>query len=119
MLQSIRFIFIILQIFSFCLSNLASRNGKLPITSHNGTVVGVMNDWAGLEAHREYGPYGDVAVAWGGTAVNYPYTFQGREDDGPVFSNGDNLMYFRSRYYMPRIGRFISRDPLGFGGGTL
>jgi RHS repeat-associated protein len=28
------------------------------------------------------------------------------------------LQYFRARYYSPRLGRFISSDPLGIGGGA-
>ncbi|WP_287130278.1 RHS repeat-associated core domain-containing protein [Candidatus Cyanaurora vandensis] len=38
-------------------------------------------------------------------------TFTGREDDGT------GVLYYRARYYSPRLQRFISEDPLGFGGG--
>ncbi len=27
------------------------------------------------------------------------------------------LYYYRARYYDPTVGRFISEDPIGFGGG--
>ncbi len=37
--------------------------------------------------------------------------YTGRENDG----NG--LYYYRARYYSPVLGRFISKDPLGFAGG--
>src|SRR5271155_3024304 len=37
--------------------------------------------------------------------------FIGRENDE------DGLYFFRSRYYAPELGRFISRDPAGLGGG--
>jgi len=39
-------------------------------------------------------------------------TFIGREDDGT------GILYYRARYYSPRLQRFISEDPLGFGGGS-
>ena len=28
------------------------------------------------------------------------------------------LYYYRNRYYEPQLGRFISRDSVGFAGGT-
>lgn len=38
-----------------------------------------------------------------------PYRFVGR-----VFDPETGLYYFRNRYYMPEIGRFIGKDPLGY-----
>jgi RHS repeat-associated protein len=32
---------------------------------------------------------------------------------------GNGLLYMRARYYDPEIGRFISKDPIGFAGGDL
>jgi RHS repeat-associated protein len=46
-----------------------------------------------------------------GAATNNDYAYTGRENDGL----GD--YYYRARYYNPNTGRFISEDPLGFGGG--
>jgi len=40
-------------------------------------------------------------------------TFTGREDDGT------GLVYYRARYYSPRLQRFISPDPLGFDAGDI
>jgi RHS repeat-associated protein len=31
----------------------------------------------------------------------------------------DSLYYMRARYYDPRVGRFISEDPIGFAGGDV
>lgn len=42
------------------------------------------------------------------------YTFQGRRVDEET-----GLMYFRNRYYSVSQGRFITRDPLGYGGGGM
>jgi len=41
------------------------------------------------------------------------YFYTGRE-----FDYDTNLYYYRARYYDPKAGRFITRDPIGFGGGT-
>lgn len=38
--------------------------------------------------------------------------YTGREDDGT------GLMYYRARYYNPRLSRFISEDPIGLAGGS-
>jgi RHS repeat-associated protein len=39
------------------------------------------------------------------------YTYTGREQDPDT-----GMMYYRARFYDPRVGRFISEDPIGLGG---
>jgi RHS repeat-associated protein len=41
------------------------------------------------------------------------YAFTGREWDAET-----GLYYYRARYYDPKIGRFLSEDPIGFMGGA-
>jgi len=36
-----------------------------------------------------------------------------------VMAEPDGLYYMRARYYDPQVGRFISEDPIGFGGGDV
>jgi RHS repeat-associated protein len=36
-----------------------------------------------------------------------------------VMAEANGLYYMRARYYNPAVGRFISEDPLGFGGGDV
>jgi RHS repeat-associated protein len=36
-----------------------------------------------------------------------------------VMAESNGLYYMRARYYNPAVGRFISEDPLGFGGGDV
>jgi len=43
-----------------------------------------------------------------------PYAYTGREYD---IESG--FYYLRNRYYDPRTGRFISKDPIGFNGGDV
>ena len=45
-------------------------------------------------------------------ATSYRYT--GREYDADT-----GLYYYRSRWYDPEVGRFISEDPIGFAGGDI
>jgi RHS repeat-associated protein len=44
--------------------------------------------------------------------INQPLTYTGREWDATA-----GLYYYRARYYDPRIGRFVSEDPIMFAGG--
>lgn len=48
-----------------------------------------------------------------GNYVKQPYTYTGREWDDET-----SLYFYRARYYDPAAGRFISKDPIGFGGGV-
>jgi RHS repeat-associated protein len=52
---------------------------------------------------RDYDPWGNPLA---GAAIG-GWAFTGREWDPET-----NLYYYRARYYDPKIGRFISRDPL-------
>ncbi|HKS71710.1 MAG TPA: RHS repeat-associated core domain-containing protein [Terriglobales bacterium] len=45
-----------------------------------------------------------------GTVTN-PFRYTGRE-----YGSDTGLYYYRARYYDSNVGRFISEDPLGFGG---
>jgi len=49
-----------------------------------------------------------------GGEVKQPYGYTGREWDKEL-----GLYYYRARYYDPKGGRFISKDPIGFAGGDV
>ncbi len=57
-----------------------------------------------------YDAYGNMLESPG--AVEQSYSYTGRE-----FDSESGLMYYRSRYYDPRMGRFLSIDPIGLRGG--
>jgi RHS repeat-associated protein len=63
------------------------------------TATGAVATYQDYEAFGKGGPPTD-------------YTFTGRE-----FDSESGLLYYRARYYDPKIGRFISEDPIGFFGG--
>jgi RHS repeat-associated protein len=48
------------------------------------------------------------------STLSQPYAYTGREWDKET-----GLYYYRARYYDPKIGRFISRDPISFAGGDV
>jgi RHS repeat-associated protein len=49
----------------------------------------------------------------GGAGIGSDYAYTAREWDPEI-----GLHYYRARYYDPRVGRFISEDPIEFAGGT-
>jgi RHS repeat-associated protein len=51
-------------------------------------------------------------IAETGTSANV-YGFTGEQQ----FAEADNFVFLRARYYKPSVGRFISRDPIGYRGG--
>ena len=59
-----------------------------------------------------YDPYGEILGQQ--ETVTQPFKFVGQFG---VMAEPNGLYYMRARYYDPTAGRFISEDPIGFGGG--
>jgi RHS repeat-associated protein len=74
-----------------------------------GNVDGLFKDHATVTETVTYGDWG-LPVIWGDTTNRF--TWKGLSYDPDV-----GLTYMRSRWYDPNIGRFVSEDPLGLGGG--
>jgi len=73
-----------------------------------GGTVSLVGGSGNTVAQYTYEPFGNTTST--GTSTN-PYQYTGRENDGT------GLYYYRARYYDPKIARFISEDPSGFGAG--
>jgi RHS repeat-associated protein len=76
-----------------------------------GSVTSLSNSAGAVAQTYTYDNYGNVTASTG-TLFN-PFQYTGREFDPET-----GLNYNRARYYSPATGRFISEDPLGFGGGN-
>jgi RHS repeat-associated protein len=63
----------------------------------------------------EYDAYGNTLVATEAYAAN-PFRFSTKWRDEPV--TGHELYYYGYRYYSPRLGRWLSRDPIEEEGGA-
>ena len=75
-----------------------------------GSVFGLMDANGSLVTQYQYDPYGNTGTS--GASSSNPRQYSGRENDGT------GLYLHRARYYSPAMGRFISEDPIGLGGGV-
>ena len=74
-----------------------------------GSIVATTDAAGNVTSRRQYDAWGNLEVG----ADQPGYAFTGREWDPET-----GLYYYRARYYDPKIGRFISEDPIGFEGGV-
>ena len=75
-----------------------------------GNVSGLLHSNGAVVESYEYSPQGELLSSTGG--VTNPYRFKGREWDAEA-----GLYFMRARYYDPKVGRFVSEDPIGLAGG--
>jgi len=91
--------------------HLAMQDGAAPtyyVADHLGSVVQATNASGVVTLARKYDPWGNMLSGAG--SAGWAYT--GREWDP-----GIGLYYYKARYYDPRVGRFLSQDPIGRKGG--
>jgi RHS repeat-associated protein len=91
---------------------LARRNASGALVYYHadglGSVVNMTEESGSVVQSRRYDAWGNIEIG----SSEPGYAFTGREWDPE-----SGLYYYRARYYDPRIGRFISDDPIGFAGG--
>ena len=80
------------------------------VTDGLGSTVALTDAAGAVQTSYTYEAYGKAEKS--GTATTNSQTYTGREDDGA------GLYYYRARYYNPVLGRFVSEDPIGLGGGV-
>ncbi len=76
------------------------------------SVLALSGHAGSVEEKVTYAPFGGVLAQTGESPNALRYT--GREFDADT-----GLYYYRARYYDPDLGRFLSPDPLGLGGGDV
>ena len=80
----------------------------------SGSTIAMTDSTKNIISTYFYTPFGEVANSSG--LISQPFLFNGKY--GVMFDD-NGLYYMRARYYNPEIGRFISEDPSGFGGGDV
>jgi RHS repeat-associated protein len=78
------------------------------LTDPLGSTVAITDSTGALTTQYSYEPFGKPSAT--GPPSGNPFQFTGRENDGT------GLQFNRARYYDPAFHRFISQDPIGFGG---
>ncbi|MBK8268125.1 MAG: hypothetical protein IPK83_07380 [Planctomycetes bacterium] len=74
-----------------------------------------------IAANYEYDPYGCTLLAQANFDVNNPFRFSTKYYDAQPSAAAEGergLYYYGYRYYSPRLGRWVTRDPSGESGGT-
>jgi RHS repeat-associated protein len=76
-----------------------------------GSTIALTDGNGSIQTEYNYEPFGRTTVS--GASRTNPFQYTGRENDGT------GLYYYRARYYHPTLQRFVSEDPIGFGGGDV
>ncbi len=76
-----------------------------------GSVVALSNIPGDFVETYAYSPFGEPNKK---SSIGNRFMYSGREYDDET-----GLLFYRTRYYSPALGRFLSADPVGPQGGTL
>jgi len=71
-----------------------------------GSTRQLTNSLGAVTVSYTYDSFGNLITSSG--SITNAYGFTGEQQ----FNEADNLVFLRARYYNPKVGRFISRDPM-------
>jgi RHS repeat-associated protein len=77
-------------------------------TDHQGSVIATSTADGQVFATAAYSPYGEFAGSVTAPPTHSPFGYTGRQYDDET-----GLYQYRARYYSPRLGVFLSNDPIG------
>ncbi len=83
---------------------------KYFLQDHLGSTIGLTNSSGSITESNSYDSFGTPS----NPTFSSRYGFTGRE-----FDSFSGLQYSRARFYDPKIGGFVSEDPVGFYGGGV
>jgi RHS repeat-associated protein len=99
----------------FTTSHLPLASSHFACFDGNGNVSALVDTATGnLAAAYEYDPFGNLIarIENPASSIQNPFLFSTKYTDTET-----GLLYYGYRYYQPGTGRWLSRDPLGEGGG--
>jgi len=76
-----------------------------------GSITGLSDATGTMVQTYGYDAFGNVTISG---SVSQPFMFTGREYDAET-----SMYFYRARYYDPVVGRFVTKDPIGFAGGDV
>jgi RHS repeat-associated protein len=76
-----------------------------------GSIRDLTNSSQNIVEQYSYDSFGNLTTP---PTTGNPYTFTAREYDTET-----GLLFYRARYYDPKVGRFLQEDPKGFDGGDV
>lgn len=97
-----------------------SRLKFFELSNHLGNVLAVIEDEApvvngvneaGVVSAQDYYPFGMIQPGRSFSSDSYRYGFNGKENDNEVKGDG-NQQDYGMRIYDPRVGKFLSVDPI-------
>lgn len=97
------------------IADCGSKKTYFPTYDGNGNVAAILNaDTGALAAAYEYSPFGELlrSDAPDPTMADQPFRFSTK-----YYDQETRLLYYGHRYYDPRNGRFVGRDPIEEKGG--
>ena len=90
--------------------NLHSGSASFFHYDGRGNVIELRDETGQSQASYRYDAYGNEIARSDGEDNSYRFSTK-------EYSSLTGLIYFGARYYDPEVGRFITKDPLGFAGG--
>ncbi len=79
-----------------------------------GSVTALTDGTGNTVKEYKYGVFGIITDESGDSTLWNPFTYTSREWEKEL-----GTYFYRARYYDPEMGRFLSEDPIGFGGGDI
>jgi RHS repeat-associated protein len=93
--------------------NTATNGTHVAAYDGNGSVLGLIGTSGQVTARYEYGPFGELLRMSGDAlAADNPWRWGTKRVDPTT-----DLVHYEYRVYSPRLGRWLSRDPIGEAGG--
>ena len=83
-----------------------------PCYDANGNITEYVDASGNVVAHYEYSPFGETIEQSGPLADQFRFRFSTKYHDPET-----GLYYYGRRYYLPPLGCWLSRDPIGEDGG--
>jgi RHS repeat-associated protein len=83
-----------------------------PCYDANGNITEYVDSSGNIRAHYEYSPFGEIIAQSGDLADTFTHRFSTKPFDAET-----GLVMYQFRPYAPRLGRWMSRDPIGVRGG--